>query len=254
MQVTAPNICLEVKDVSFSYNGVPILNHISFSVRAGEYLGIFGPNGGGKTTLLKIILGLLKPTSGEVIIFGKNLEAFKEHFLIGYVPQHMGRTDYNFPATVEEVVKSGRTAKIGLFKRFNKEDRHAVQQAMEIADVVNYKNQLISKLSGGERQRVFIARALAGNPKILILDEPTVGVDTPSQEKFYTFLQDLNHKWGLTIIIVSHDIDIVADEVKCILCLNRGLVCHGSPPKDFLKEEYLEQLYGKKIKFILQKS
>jgi zinc transport system ATP-binding protein len=121
---------------------------------------------------------------------------------------------------------------------------------MEVADVVKYKTKLLGDLSGGERQRVFIARALAGDPKILILDEPSVGIDLLAQEKFYTFIEKLNRDYGLTVIFVSHDIDVVAHEVRCLLCLNKNLVCHGMP-REFIKEEYLEKLYGKKVKFIL---
>ena len=121
---------------------------------------------------------------------------------------------------------------------------------MEITEITKYKNRSMNRLSGGEQQKVFIARALAGEPKILILDEPVAGVDIPSQEKFYTFLQEINQKFGLTVIFVSHDIDVVANQVKSVLCLNRELVCHGAP-EEFLKEEYMEKLYGKKVKFIL---
>ncbi|MBI2453263.1 ATP-binding cassette domain-containing protein [Candidatus Peregrinibacteria bacterium] len=137
-----------------------------------------------------------------------------------------------------------------MLKWFSKADFSAISNAMEVADISKYKTKLLSELSGGERQRVFIARALASEPKILILDEPSVGVDLVAQEKFYTFLEKLNHDYGLTILFVSHDIDVVAHEVKCVLCLNKNLVCHGMP-KEFIREEHLEKLYGKKVRFIL---
>jgi zinc transport system ATP-binding protein len=247
--MTGQSICIEVKDVSFSYNGNPILQDISFDVDEGEYLGIIGPNGGGKTTLFKVILGLLKPQTGEVRIFGEPLESFKRRHLIGYVPQK-SLSDYYFPATVEEVVRSGRTARLGLFKRFSKDDALAIERVMEVTDVAGLKGRLIGQLSGGERQRVFIARALASGPKILILDEPDVGVDVTAQEKFYSFLEELNSGSGITILLISHDIDVVAHQAKTILCLNRRLVCHG-PPRDFITEEYMQKLYGKKVRFIL---
>lgn len=250
MQMNTTKNCIEAKDLSFSYNGNPVLENVSFSVKDGEYLGIIGPNGGGKTTLIKIILGLLKPDTGSVKIFGQDIKTFKERALIGYVPQRISQSIPQFPATVEEIVRSGRTARVGLFKRFGEKDTVAIEKAMETADVVKHRTRLISELSGGERQRVFIARALAGEPKMLILDEPSVGVDIAAQEKFYTFIEDLNQNHGLAIIFVSHDIDVVAHEVKCLLCLNKSLVCHGLP-REFMKEEYLEKLYGKKVKFIL---
>lgn len=242
--------CITVEDLSFSYSGYPVLEHINFSVQSGDYLGVIGPNGGGKTTLIKILLGLLKPTSGTVQVFGIPIRDFKEKALIGYVPQRVSHAVSQFPATVEEVVQSGRTARVGILQRLGRGDLSAVKEAMEVADVTKYKSKRIDELSGGERQRVFIARALAGEPKILILDEPSVGVDIAAQEKFYTFLESLNRDHGLTIIFVSHDIDVVAHEVKSLLCLNKHLVCHGAP-REFMKEEYLEKLYGKKVKFIL---
>jgi len=251
-KLSEKSFCIEVQNLNFSYNGNSVLENVSFSVKDGEYLGIIGPNGGGKTTLIKIILGLLKPDTGSVKIFGKDIKTFKERALIGYVPQRISQSIPQFPATVEEIVRSGRTARVGLFKRFSEQDKIAIEKAMETADVVKHRARLINELSGGERQRVFIARSLAGEPKMLILDEPSVGVDIAAQEKFYTFIEDLNQNHGLAIIFVSHDIDVVAHEVKCLLCLNKSLVCHGLP-REFMKEEYLEKLYGKKVKFILHR-
>ena len=238
--------CIEVDDINFHYNGNPVLEHVSFSVKHGEYLGIIGPNGGGKTTLLKVILGLLRPDSGKVMIFGKELSGLKGRHRIGYVPQRAAQAEFYFPATVEEIVRSGRTARAGLFGRYRKEDFKAIEKAMEITGTTAFRNRLISSLSGGERQRVYIARTLAGEPKILILDEPAVGVDIASQERFYKFLSFLNRELGITIIFVSHDIGVVADEVNTVLCLNHRLMCQGSP-ESFIKEEFLEEVYGKKV-------
>lgn len=249
MQITDVKNCIEVNNVSFSYSGQTVLDNISFSVNSGEYLGIIGPNGGGKTTLIKIILGLLKPNTGTVRIFGQNIEEFKEKSLIGYVPQRISQVVSQFPATVKEVIETGRTARVGLFKKYTKNDKQAIEKAMEITGVAHLKHRLIEDLSGGERQRVFIARALAAEPKILILDEPSAGVDLASQKQFYAFIKSLNQKFELTIIFISHDIDVVAHEVKILLCLNKNLVCHGLP-EEFLKGEHMEKLYGKKVKFI----
>ncbi len=240
------DICIELDNVNYSFNDHTVLEYISFTVRTGEYLGIIGPNGGGKTTLLRIMLGLLEPDTGSVSMFGQTLEDFKARHLLGYVPQRAAHEEFYFPASVEEVVKSGRTAKMGLFKRYNSEDRQAVEHAMEIADVARYRKRLIGELSGGERQRVFIARALAGEPKVLILDEPVVGVDIGAKDKFYAFLKHLNKDLKITILFVSHDVGAIAQEVTDILCLNRRLICHGSP-HDYIKEEFLEQVYGNKV-------
>lgn len=245
-------VCIEAKDISLFYNEHPILENIGFSVIEGDYLGIIGPNGGGKTTLLKIIVGLLKPTSGEVKLFGQKLDDFGERYLIGYVPQRATQAEHYFPATVEEIVKSGRTARLGLFKKHGADDYRAIDRAIEIAEVQDYKKKLIGELSGGERQRVFIARALAGDPKILILDEPEVGVDIASKDRFYSFLSYLNKEYKVTIIYVSHDVGTIAHEVNNIICLNRRLLCHGSP-RDYIKEEFLETVYGRKVSSVFHK-
>ena len=233
---------IELKDVSFRYNGGAVLEHVSFSVSKGEYMGIIGPNGGGKTTLLKIILGLLRPAEGEVLV---NLEKNE----IGYVPQRASSYHLRFPATAEEIVRSGRTARLGLLGRFGKKDAEAVDKALETTGISSLRQRLIGNLSGGEVQKVFLARAFAGEPKMLILDEPEVGIDIAGQEEFYTFLDKLNQESGLTIIFVSHDIELISHSVRSVLCLNRRLLCHGSP-REFIKEEYIDQLYGKKVKFI----
>lgn len=247
--MNGPRTCIDVRDVSLSYNANPVLEAVSFTVEEGEYLGIIGPNGGGKTTLFKVILGLIRPHSGEVRIYGEPLAAFRKRHLIGYVPQR-SISDYYFPATVEEIVRSGRTARLGLLKRPSADDHRAVERVMETTGVAGIRGRLIGQVSGGERQRVFIARALASEPRILILDEPDVGVDVTAQEKFYSFLEDLNANMGITILLISHDIDVVAHQAKTILCLNRRLVCHG-PPRDFITEDYMQKLYGKKVRFIL---
>ena len=241
---------IELDNVSFSYeNDTPVLENLSFVVRRGEYLGIIGPNGGGKTTLNKIILGLLHPTNGTVRLFGQDHHDFKEKFRIGYVPQRVTQTDKDFPATVFEVVKTGRIARLGFFERFTKKDIEAVEQAMELSGISRYRDTLIGNLSGGERQRVFIARALAGEPDVLILDEPTVGVDIGAQKTFYDFLASLNRDQNLTIIFISHDVDAVSHETKTVLCLNHNLVCHGLS-HDLIDEHILERLYGKHSKLL----
>lgn len=223
---------LSVKDVSFAYAGNPILERISFELKAGEYLGIIGPNGGGKTTLLKLILGLLKPDQGQILLLGEAVKHSDNRYRIGYVPQRVMAEGHLFPATVEEVVMSGRTAVRGFFSMRSKADVAAVKRAMKTSDVGHLAHRRVGTLSGGERQRVMIARALAGDPAVLILDEPTASVDTPSQEAFYVFLRKL-HDDGLTIVIVSHDIDLVTHEVDSVLCLNKHLICHG-PTSDMI--------------------
>lgn len=244
------NPYIQLEDVNFSYGGNPVLEGVSFSVEKGDYLGIIGPNGGGKTTLLKIILGLIEPDSGVVRIMGHDIHNLKDRSVVGYVPQRIGAAHHPFPATVEEVVASGRIVKVGILKKFSATDRAAIEHAIEMAGIKEYRKRLIGNLSGGEMQKVFIARALAGEPKILILDEPTTGVDVGSQKKFYEFLAKLNHEHHLTIMFVSHDVDIVSNEAKTIICLNRNLVCEG-PADKIMNEEIIKKLYGDKINVVV---
>lgn len=236
--------CIQVENLSFSYNSNAVIDRVTFSIPEGDFVGLIGPNGGGKTTLIKILLGLLTPKSGTARVFGESPTDKHAAGIIGYVPQRIATEVQFFPASVEEIVRSGRTRRVGIFERWKKADADAVEHAFEMTDIAHLRTRMISDLSGGERQRVFIARALAGEPKLLILDEPTVGVDIAAREKFAKFLGELNEKFGLTILLVSHDIDAIAKQVKHVLCLNGSLVCHLCSD-DFTPETYQEQIYGK---------
>jgi zinc transport system ATP-binding protein len=240
---------IEVKNLNFSYNNTPVLENISFSVEPGDYVGILGPNGGGKTTLLKILVGLLKPQSGEIKILDQDIYSNKNRNAIGYVPQRVAQDNVAFPATVYEIVESGLVTKNGLWSTISHVDKEAVKQALTVTNIFDLKDRLMSQLSGGQRQRVYLARSLASNPKILILDEPFVGVDPTSQKDFYSFLKKLNTEQGLTIMFVSHDIDTITEEIKSILCINRGLFCFGA--KEIIHEEdMIARIYGKSITHI----
>lgn len=213
---------IRADNINFWHGDAHILEDVSFCVSQGDYVGIIGPNGSGKTTLIKIILGILKPHSGNSTIFGQQSSHAKARSRVGYVPQHIAQSAARFPATVEEIVAMGAKSK------------EYIDTALAIAGILSLKSRLIGDLSGGERQRVFIARALASQPDILILDEPTAGVDLESQERFYAFIKDLNKTHGLTILFVSHDMDVIAKETSSVLSLNRKLVFSG-PSKEFLQ-------------------
>ena len=243
------NPVIEAKNLSFSYNSTVVLENISFAIEKGDYVGIIGPNGGGKTTMLKILVGLLKPNSGSLTILGTDSQQLKNRSEIGYVPQRVSQDNASFPATVYEVVESGLVAKKGLFGGITAADKAAIDKALQRANIADLKYRLMSSLSGGQRQRVYVTRALASDPKILVLDEPFTGVDTASQKDFYNILQDLNTKEHITILFVSHDIDTITKEIKSVLCLNRGLFCFGN--KDIMHQENtIEKIYGKEITHI----
>lgn len=235
-------IAVAIDGLSFTHGENSIIENLTLQIEVGDYVGLLGPNGSGKTTLLKLILGLLSPDQGAITVFGRSAGNRAAAAYIGYVPQH-STAQNEFPATVEEVVRSGRTARRGLFGRFSQADQEAVDAAIKKAQLEDLRERNIAQLSGGQRQRVFIARALAGQPRLLILDEPTTGVDVMVQHEFYAFLKKLNEEDGLTILLVSHDIDTVTHETKKIMCVNKTLVC-DLPTCDFLGSEHMQTLFG----------
>ncbi|MEP7167176.1 MAG: metal ABC transporter ATP-binding protein [Candidatus Woesebacteria bacterium] len=241
---------IKVDNLSFRYGSENVLENVSFDIHAGEFVGIIGPNGSGKTTLLKLLLGLLPTQQGSIQIFGKSVQIGTYGKYVGYIPQKVTQSETRFPITVREVVALGRVHPDRILQPLGTKDKKLISEAISAVELSDFSNRLLSELSGGQQQRVFIAKALASEPKLLILDEPTVGIDVQSQETFYRLLSSLNKDKGLTIVIVSHDVDVVMNEVTTVLCLNKTLIYHGNP-KTFLKEEYLEQLYGKNRRFII---
>ncbi|WP_457743172.1 metal ABC transporter ATP-binding protein [Sulfurimonas sp.] len=233
----------EVKNLNFKVREQIILENISFEIFSGEYIAIIGPNGGGKTTLIRLLLNLDKYTSGEIKIFGKKFKDFKEWYKIGYVPQRATLVDENFPGTVEDIVKMGRVAKRGFLSGISSEDRAKVHDAMLKMDILDLKDKMVGTLSGGQRQRVMIARALASSPKILILDEPNTGVDMASQQRFYTLLSKLNKEENITILFITHDVGVIVDDIGRLFTINRkATICND--PKKILSCDEVSDLYG----------
>lgn len=233
---------IEISGLSFAYNEEPILENVSLNIHKGDYLGVIGPNGGGKTTLIKIMLGLLTPSKGVVKMFGEDIHAFRDWFKVGYVPQKVINFDVNFPATVFEVVAMGRYGKVGLFKNLSNEDKKIIGESLKQVEMYEYKDRIIGDLSGGQQQRVFIARALAGQPEVIFLDEPMAGVDVAAQDQFYQLLKKLNRDLELTLVFISHDIQAVVNEVTEIAFVNRTLVYDDNPID--IDHGKLEELYG----------
>lgn len=235
---------IELQHVAFSYTEETVIKDVSLSIHKGDYVGIIGPNGGGKSTLVKLMLGLLTPTRGVVKLFGTEIGKFKSWYKIGYVPQKTF-IEYNFPVTVEEVVGMGRYGKRGLFKFPNREDQEKVHQALKHVEMYEFRNRQISDLSGGQQQRVLIARALAPEPEVIFLDEPTTGVDVKTQKQFYELLRKLNRELSITLVLASHELDVVAHEATELGYINRTLEYYGDP-EEFLKGKYFHELIGKK--------
>lgn len=231
-----------LKDVWAHYDGVPALEGITFSIYKKDFLGIIGPNGGGKTTLLKIMLGLIKPTKGEVRILGDTPD--KQRKFVGYIPQH-SLFDRDFPATVWDVVLMGRLGHAKRFKDYTDADRGITLNALKTVGMLELKESQIGKLSGGQQQRVFLARALVTEPKLLLLDEPMASVDVALQTGLYELLEKLTE--NMAIVMVSHDIGAISVHVSKIACLNHKLFYHNS--KEILPEE-LEETYKCPVQLI----
>lgn len=244
-------IIIEIKNLSYRYEKENVLEDINLTIPRGAFVGIVGPNGSGKSTLLKLILGLLKPTVGEIRLFGVDINQFKDRESIGFVSQKANSFNTGFPATVKEVVASGLTKKLGLFKFMKKEDHNLVESAIESVDLTRFMNRNIGELSGGQQQRVFIARALVSNPKLLILDEPTVGVDAQTVDSFYNLLEKLNKLQGITLLLVTHDIGSVSDKVTHVACLNQHLFFHGKAEEfEQFKLNDLSPFYGYDVQLL----
>lgn len=241
-RVTHLETIIRLENVCFSYTREEVIRDVSLSVHRGDYVGIIGPNGGGKSTLIKLMLGLLKPGQGNISLFGKDIRDFRDWYKIGYVPQKT-YVEMNFPLTVEEMVAMGRYGTRGLFRFPTSADREKVRQALKHVELYDDRDKQIGDLSGGQQQRVFIARALATEPEIIFLDEPTVGVDIRTQKQFYNLLRKLNRKLDLTLVLVSHELDVVAHESTELGYINRTLEYYGEPD-EFLKGAYFHDLIG----------
>ncbi|MCK5503516.1 MAG: metal ABC transporter ATP-binding protein [Thermodesulfovibrionia bacterium] len=239
---------VNLNDVWVAFDGKWVLKSIYFKCYPGEIVGIVGPNGGGKTTLLNVILGLIPPKKGSVKLFGHNPDK-RSRLEIGYLPQ-ISHADQSFPVTVLDVVLMGLYNRLGFFKR---PDLNSKQVALDLLSQVNmaeYTKKPFDILSGGQKQRVNIARALASKPKLLVLDEPSTGIDSVAQDDFYELLAWLRNEQGISVIMASHDIGAITSHTDRVACLNRQLHYHGEPDSCFTSD-ITQKVYGKEHKFIV---
>ena len=227
---------IEIRDVCFAFNGQPVLTDINLRVKTGAFLAMIGPNGGGKTTLLRLMLGLLSPHKGSVRVFGKPPREVS--YRIGYVPQDV-HINQRFPISALDVVLMGKLKPGRGWSRYSRKDRIAAHDALERMEVGAYSHRRIGELSGGQLQRVFVARALITESELLFLDEPTASIDTKGQREFYQLLKSLNE--SITIIIVSHDLMVLSEYVKSVACVNQHLHYHDQAE---VTGEMLETMYS----------
>ncbi|MFH2029810.1 MAG: metal ABC transporter ATP-binding protein [Bacteroidota bacterium] len=240
------NKVIEIQDLTFSFNNVPVLSNISIDVERNDFWGIVGPNGGGKTTLLKLILGFLKPGSGLIKILETDPERARTK--IGYVPQ-FGSMDKAFPITVQQVVEMGLTDSKNFFPWGQSKLRCKVNEVLESLKILPLRKKYFGELSGGQQQRVLIARALISDPEILLLDEPTSSIDSSIEGDFFTLLKSLCKE--ITILLVSHDVAFISSYVNKIACVNNSLVCHAS--NEITTPELISGLYKDSVTSIHHK-
>ena len=221
---------LKADRVSFSYGKTQVLEDVSLEIDPGAFVALVGPNGSGKSTLLRVLLGLLPPSRGKVRLLGSDPTTLRERWRIGYVPQRPD-LDTELPVTVEEVVATGRLARRGWVRRPKAEDRLAVEHAIESVALGDLRRRPVRELSGGQQQRTFIARAFASEPDLLVLDEPIAGVDAGSQRRFRDSLAHLVAEHGSAVLLVSHELTAVADEVDRVIVLKREVLFDGPPER-----------------------
>jgi zinc transport system ATP-binding protein len=219
---------LRADGISFSYGAEPVLLDVDLAVEPGEYVALVGPNGSGKSTLLKILLGLLRPARGSVRLFGREPADFRERAKLGYVPQRPTLAR-ELPATVTELVSTGRLAGRGVLSRRRRDDGEAVERAIAAVGLVEHSGRQVSGLSGGEQQRAFIARALASRPELLVLDEPIAGVDAASQRRFRDTLHALVSEHSTAVLLVSHELGAVAEDLQRVVVLKNRVLFDGTP-------------------------
>lgn len=239
------NPILEIHDLTVSYDQSPVLWNVDLSLPEGKLIGILGPNGAGKSTLIKAIMGLVQASGGYVKIFNKELEQVRNR--ISYVPQRES-VDWNFPASVLDVVLMGTYGKLGLFKRPGKKEKELAHNCLEKVGMSAFASRQISELSGGQQQRVFIARALAQEADLYLMDEPFAGVDMATETAIFQLLQEMS-KEGKTIVVVHHDIHSAMSYFEWIIMLNLHLVASG-PKQEVVSEELLRKTYGGKLNLL----
>lgn len=231
---------IKFSEVSFSFDTAAVLEDVNFIINCGDFISILGPNGGGKTTLAKLMLGIYTPNSGKILIHGK--APIQNRDIIGYVPQY-SLFDPNFPVSVMDVVLMGRINNFSI--RYSKEDKQHAEKAMESVGINDLKAKPYSDLSGGQRQRVLIARALTTDPQILLLDEPTANVDAAVEYKMSAMLSKLQK--NMTILLITHDLGFVSELVNKVVCVNKKVHIH---PTSEITEEHIRELYNDNMRIV----
>jgi zinc transport system ATP-binding protein len=240
---------IEVENLSVSRSGEKVIGEASFRINRGDFVGVVGPNGGGKTTLIKAILGILPKDSGSIRLFGEDIDSFKSWSRVAYVSQDAVNFDQGFPLSVRELVGLGRIGREKIGRRLSQEDWRHVDDALKFMGISDIAGKRIGQLSGGQKQRVFVAKAIVRDPEVLFLDEPVAGVDPETQERFYMKLSNLNGEKGVTVVDVSHDLSAVFCRMSRVVCVNREVnVAEITDEEKFASA--LKRAYGEHFHFV----
>ena len=228
---------IEARDLGFDYGAGWVFHKLNLEIPQGDYVAVIGANGAGKSTLIKMLANVVPPTTGQVFYYGKPIEQFQAWDKVGYVPQNPAKQQQNFPISVEEVVKLGLLKPNKLWQHFGSAEQEAIEKALATFDLQDLRKRRIGELSGGQQQRVFLARAMVKQPEILFLDEPTTGIDTAAKITLYDMLKTINQEQKVTIIMVSHDLDLASYSAKSALCINHG-ICFRGDVKEAIKHHH----------------
>lgn len=218
---------ITVRGLGFDYGEGWVFHKLDLDIPQGDFVAVIGANGAGKSTLLKMLANVMLPTVGEIYYYGKNLKQFNDWHKIGYVPQNPAKMQREFPISVEEVVALGLLKPGRLWQRLNIDDKKAIERVLSDFQLQDLRYRKIGELSGGQQQRVFLARAMVHSPEILLLDEPATGIDTASKAALYGMLRNINREQGVTIVMISHDLELAAEAAKSALCINHGICFRG---------------------------
>jgi len=235
---------VETKDLGFAFTDGWLFKNVNLKVNKGDFVAVVGPNGSGKSTLLRLLTKSLTATTGEIELFGVNINKFKDWQKISYISQYPAQQQKSFPVSVQEVVGMGLLSCRKSFKPYlDKEEKLQIQEKLMLVDMWDWRDSLIGSLSGGQRQRVFLARALVGQPEVMFLDEPTSGIDADAKSDIYKLLKKLNKENGATIVMISHDMDLAAHTADKVLCLEAGGVCYWGDAGEIMKHRHTGGYY-----------
>lgn len=218
---------IKLKDLSFDYGDGWVFHKLNIEIDEGDFVAVIGANGAGKSTLMKMLAHLVLPTMGTIEYYGQDIKDFNQWNLIGYVPQNPGKSGLDFPVSVEEVVTMGLLQPQSILHRTTEEDRQRINEVLDFFELTDLRKRRMGELSGGQQQRVFLARAMVKNPKILLLDEPSTAMDSKTKTALYDYLQRLNKEKGVTVVMVSHDLELASHSAKSALCLDHGVCFWG---------------------------